>query len=193
MEVIYGASPEFSLSNLDENVHPEGHVYVEDREAQIFLREIIASSREEEDLILRIDIIPVGASNVVHIMSDLAARGKLPTKSIAVSDGDQRTADCLSLPGERAPERVVFEGLRNAEWPNLSERFGVEAVRLLTYLEDAMLDPEPHNWTEKVGNRVIKSKTTVWEILTNQWCKSCLKTEDRDYLISRIKEKILSE
>src|SRR5262249_39629162 len=40
--VLYGASPEFALTRIDEFVHPEAYVYVEDRTAEILVREIIA-------------------------------------------------------------------------------------------------------------------------------------------------------
>ena len=40
--VLYGASPEFALTKLDEIVHPETFVYVEVRSAEVWLREIIS-------------------------------------------------------------------------------------------------------------------------------------------------------
>jgi predicted ATPase len=40
--VLYGASPEFSLTKLDDIVHPEAFIFVEDRVAEVWLREIIA-------------------------------------------------------------------------------------------------------------------------------------------------------
>lgn len=49
--VVYGPSAEFALSRLDEDVHPDLYAFVEDREAGVMLREILASSAAGDDLI----------------------------------------------------------------------------------------------------------------------------------------------
>ncbi len=146
--ILYGVTPEFALSRLDENIYPELYVFVEDREAQIFLREILASDSNSSELLQRLAITPVGSASVVKVMGDLARNNKLPYKSIAIVDADQgQTPNCITLPGNAVPERVVFQGLKDLEWSNLTERFGIGAGTLLTCLEDAMLEPEHHKWT----------------------------------------------
>jgi hypothetical protein len=67
-----------------------------------------------------------------------------------------------------------------------TSRFGVGAGSLLTALEDAMLEPDHHRWNTKVGDQVLKSSTSVWEILANEWCKSCLNPGDRSSLAEEI-------
>jgi hypothetical protein len=104
-------------------------------------------------------------------------------------DGDHKTLDCLTLPGTFAPERVVFEQLRANNWSNLPERFGIGAGTLLTILEDTMLEPDHHKWNRIIGDQVRKSSTGVWEILANEWGKSCL-PEDRKGLADGISEAI---
>ncbi|BAZ29432.1 hypothetical protein NIES4074_18780 [Cylindrospermum sp. NIES-4074] len=189
--IVYGATPEFALSHLDEKTHPELFVFVEDREAEIFLREILASNSDSAELLTRLAIIPVGPSNVVQIMGDLAKNNKLPYKSIAVLDGDKGSnGSCLNLPGTEAPERVVFNDLKQLGWPELTARFGIGAGSLHTYLEDSMLEPKHHKWTSMVGDRVIKSSTSVWETLVNQWCKSCLNDQVREDLFREIADAI---
>jgi predicted ATPase len=190
--VVYGATPEFSLSRLDENVHPELHIFVEDRQAEIFLREILANNSASAELLPRLAIVPVGPSNVVQLMGELARKNKLPYKSIAVLDGDAGADNnCLMLPGSEAPERVVFKELKDLDWPDLPSRFGIGAGSLLTYLEDSMLEPDHHKWTSMVGDRVIKSATSVWEILVNQWCKSCLRQDVQEAISREIREALL--
>ena len=187
LNVVYGITPEFAMSRIDDSVHPEVLVFVEDRDAKILLREILASTAVTSEILQRIDIVPVGPANVVQIMGDLSQRGRLPYKSLAVIDGDhEATAGCIALPGDIAPEKVVYTELRNAGWPELPQRFGIGAGTLLTALEDAMLEPDHHKWNEMVGDRVIKSSISVWEILSSQWCKSCLNTADRDAIFNRI-------
>jgi hypothetical protein len=186
LSVVYGVSPEFAMSRLDDEIHPDAHVFVEDREAEVLLREILASSTSTAHLLPRIDVSPVGPSNVVILLGMLGRTGKLPHKSIAVVDGDNPDQNCLTLPGSTAPERMVYSGLKEKAWPNLPQRFGVGAGTLLAALEDAMLEPDHHKWNAKVGDQVLKSSTSVWEILANEWCRSCLRAEDRQLLADGI-------
>ena len=178
--VIYGASPEFALSKLDDVVHPEGFLYVEDRRSATWLREILAQHGEGSDLLSRVGIRPVGPANVVQVMGNLAVTEKLDYPGLGVLDGDMDIAQgCFGLPGTKAPEQVVFTDLQAAGWPNMSERFGIGAGNLLTYLEDAMLNADFRKWPALVGDRVTKSATSVWELLATEWCRECL---SEDYL-----------
>ncbi|MFZ1983979.1 MAG: hypothetical protein WAU91_06165, partial [Desulfatitalea sp.] len=138
-------------------------------------REILASSNETSEMLSRVDIVPVGPANVVQIMGSLAHNQRLPYKSIAVVDGDHdATVGCIALPGDAAPERLIYNNLKSVGWPDLPTRFGVGAGTLLTVLEDTILEPDHHKWNTMVGDRIVKSSASVWEILCNQWCKSCL-------------------
>ena len=186
LSVVYGVSPEFALSCLDDEVHPDLHVFVEDRDAEIWLREILASSAATSEILRRIQINPVGPANVVGILGKLGKDGKLPYKSVSFTDGDHEYEDCLKLPGTIAPERVVFRDLKEFNWSNLAERFGIGAGTLFTILDDAMLDPDHHKWTSLVGDQVTKSSTSVWEILCTEWSKTKLSDEVRQGIASGI-------
>lgn len=191
VNLVYGASPEFAMSRLDEAVHPELHLFVEDREAAVMVREMIASDPAGHEILARLDILPVGPANVVQIMGQLADGGKLPYTALAVLDGDEdATVGCLRLPGELAPERVVFGQLKAAAWQNIPARFGIGAGNLIAYLEDAMLEPDHHKWPEMVGDRILKSKTSVWETLCSEWVKSCLGGPERDQFVADVRAKL---
>lgn len=182
LSIVYGVSAEFAMSRLDDEVHPEAHLFVEDREAEILLREILASAEDTGKLLHRVAINPVGPANVVAMLGALGKAGRLPYRSAAIVDGDHKDPNCLSLPGDLAPERLVYADLKAKGWPNLSQRFGIGAGTLLTALEDAMLDPDHHKWNAKVGDQILKSSTSVWEVLANEWCRSCLDAEARKQL-----------
>jgi energy-coupling factor transporter ATP-binding protein EcfA2 len=188
LSVVYGISPEFAMSRLDDEVHPDAHVFVEDRDAEIWLREILASSSDTSELLRRIQISPVGPANVVGMLGTLGSNGKLPYRSVAIIDGDKDFADCEKLPGDMAPERIVFQELREKNWAGLPQRFGIGAGSLLTILEDAILDPDHHKWAARVGDQVIKSSISVWELLCNEWCRTCLDPMVR----TRISEHIMA-
>jgi hypothetical protein len=186
LSVVYGVSSDFAMSRLDDEVHPEVHVFVEDRDAEILVREILASSEDSAKLLGRIAINPVGPANVVAMLGRLGKTGKLPYKSIAILDGDHSDPDCFSLPGKTAPERLIYQGLKDIGWKNLSQRFGVGAGTLFTALDDAMLEPNHHRWNAKVGDQILKSSVSVWEVLATEWCKSCLDPEIRKALALEI-------
>jgi len=149
------------MSRLDDEMHPEAHIFVEDREAETLLREMLASSDETAKLLQRIELSSVGPANVVAMLGALGKNGKLPYKSLAVVDGDHIDSNCHRLPGSVAPERMVYADLKAKGWPNLAERFGIGAGTLLTALEDAMLEPDHHRWNAKVGDQIVKSSVSV--------------------------------
>jgi predicted ATPase len=158
--VIYGASPEFSLTKLDDVAHPEAFLYVEDQFAEIWCREILAAHPDGADLLSHVKISAVGPANVVAMMGKLASEGKLPQPGLGILDGDQEIkTGCIKLPGDQAPEQVVFLALRAVNWGRLHERFGVGAGSLHAYLEDAMLSPSFHSWPERVGDKILTHKS----------------------------------
>lgn len=188
LSVVYGVSTEFAMSRLDDEVHPDLFVFLEDREAETLLREILALSEETSQLLPRIATQCVGPSNVVAMLGELGKNGRLPYKSVAIVDGDKPDKNCLSLPGTLAPEKMVYSDLKAKNWANLDNRFGIGAGTLHTALEDAMLDPHHHSWNTRVGDQVRKSSTSVWEILANEWCKSCLDPKVRKALADSLEE-----
>jgi predicted ATPase len=187
INVLYGISPEFALSRIDEKDHPELFVYVEDRESKNWLREIISSDLEHSDLLSRIYIQPVGPANAVQLLGLLSNQNRLPTKSIAFIDGDQEeSAGCNKLPGTQCPEKVVYSDLKSRNYPTLPERFGIGAGALFTIIDDAMLDPDPHNWNRLVGDKTRKSSSSVWETMAQVWCAECLSSGERERVVNTI-------
>lgn len=108
-------------------------------------------------------------------------------------DGDKRETmpEVLALPGTMAPEKQIFTDLKNIEWNKLDDRFGIGAGTLFKYLEDAMLEPDHHKWTEYVGDRVRKSKDVVWGILVEEWCKQCLGQDASNYFIEMVRNALI--
>jgi predicted ATPase len=176
--IVTGVSPEFAMSKLDDMDYPEMNIYVEDTEAEIWLREIIVRKENRDDLITRTKIAP-------------GYESKLPTKTLAFVDGDKDIVNgCFKLPGDEAPEVTVFEQLKQKNWANLPERFGIGSGTLFQVLESAMLDPDHHKWPILVGDRTRKSGRSVWEILTSEWCRTCLTEENLDYIVEKIDDKL---
>jgi len=188
-EIIPNVSVNFALSSIDDTIHPELYVYVEDEEAQTLLQEILKTAPEyDEHILSKIFISFVGSYSVVETLSKLAKAKKLPYKSIGIVDGDEKSNvhDSLSLPKTVAPERLVFLELKQLGWNNLDTRFNIGAGSLYKMLDDSILLPDHHDWTTFVGDKIHKSKDYVWSILCEEWCKQCLCETDRDELVQKI-------
>ena len=194
-DIVYGVSSQYALSTIDEQEHPELYVHLEDEEAVIFFWELLKKEPSRYDEYLKkITAKAVGSCSVVGTLNTLAKQGKLPYKSISIVDGDKKEEypECLSLPGTNAPEKMVFKDLKDLNWNKLDERFGIGAGSLFQYLDEAMLIPDHHEWTTYVGNKVKKSKNTVWSIMVEEWCKQCLETEVADHFIESINDQLNS-
>ena len=169
-------------------MHVELHCFVEDREAETMLRELISRHDEAAAILPRIGISAVGASNVVTMLGKLSVDKKLPYKSIAFLDGDSMPSQgCTLLPGTEAPEKVVFKALKEKNWAQLSDRFGLGAGGLYADLDDVLLNPEHHQWTTLIGDKTRKSRHHVWETMTSEWSKLCLGKPEVDRVVNAIK------
>lgn len=191
-EIIYGVSSRYALATIDDVEYPELYIHVEDEEAEVLLWEILKKDKDNFDMYKKkISMQIVGSFSVVKAINDFA--DKLPYNSLSIVDGDKRqeSPSCLSLPGQLAPEKQVFLDMKKLEWNHLDERFGIGAGTLFKYLDDSILDPDHHNWSANVGDKIKKSKDYVWTIMVEEWCKQCLDVTEAQALIEAIKEKCI--
>jgi hypothetical protein len=102
--VVTGVSPEFAMTRMDEEQHPECDVYVEDPRAASLVSESLVKA--DRDLLSRIKLIPYGSASVGLALGLMAHQKRFPRPSVVFLDGDQSAAEgCQILPGEEAPER----------------------------------------------------------------------------------------
>lgn len=124
-EVVYGVSPEFAMTRMDESPHPEVEVYVEDVRAERLVIEVLAA--HSPDLVSRCQMIPYGAASVGQALGQMAADDRFPRPSCVFLDADRAVSPgCHLLPGDDAPERVVFDGLLAISWGSVHTRLGRE-------------------------------------------------------------------
>ena len=72
------------------------------------------------DLVTRCQLIAYGSSSVGQALGQMVAGGRFPRPTRVFLDGDRSDAvGCLILPGEDAPERVVFAALSGRSWNGL--------------------------------------------------------------------------
>lgn len=185
LDIVYGPSVELALSRIDEIKHPELYLYVEDKNAKVLTEEIIR--RTKACLLDKIEIIPAGSSEVLKNIGNLCEKKKFPNKSWVILDGDMEDSKgCFKLPGQEAPERVVFEELKKKSWVSLKDKFGIGPGDLFAYLEEAIQEEDHHLWCSKVGDRIMKSRDSVWESLVQAWVINCMDDDIKQEFISNI-------
>jgi hypothetical protein len=109
--VVTGISPEFAMSQMDDENYPECDVYVEDDRSGDLVKEILVKFAPA--IVQRCEFTPHGAASAGYVLGqmDHEKRFKRPTKVFVDGDQEQRPG-CIILPGDEAPERVVFSDLK---------------------------------------------------------------------------------
>jgi predicted ATPase len=170
--VVTGVSPDFAMTKMDEEFHPECDIYVEDQRAAVFVGEALVKFHKE--LLQRVKIIPFGSAQVGMALGIMASQGRFPRKSLVYLDADQAAAPgCILLPGDDAPERVVFEALSSREWPQISQRIGRAPSETIDSLNRAMARENHHDWIKEAADRLIIGGDTLWQAMCASWATEC--------------------
>ena len=167
-EIATGVSPQFAMTKMDDESHPECELYVEDARAQTWLREIL--SRHAKELATRCAIIPYGAANVGVALGQMVVGRRFPRPTAVFLDGDQDAAPgCLVLPGADAPERVVLGDLRERHWADLWVRIGRDTSMVTDALNRAMTLDNHKTWIAGAANELMCGSDVLWQALCAEW------------------------
>jgi predicted ATPase len=184
--VVHGVSAEFALSQMDEENHPELDIYVEDISAKILLEEIIAHT--DLALLTRVQIIPYGAANVGKALGLMKHQQRFPKPTLVFLDGDQDVSDgCLILPGNDAPERVLFDELDSAAWPDVAANISRSHADLVNYAQNAMTLPDHHDWIKSVADNIISGGNDLWRAFCRSWVKNVYRPDVNNYIPDSIR------
>lgn len=189
-EIVYGVSPEFAMSTMDDVAHHECDLYVEDDQGAAMLVEILAA--HNPGLVQRCQLIPYGASNVGKALGQMVAGSRFKRPSCVFLDGDKsEDVGCLLLPGEDAPERVVFEALEGKGWSKLSERTGRGFADVADACNKAMLLGDHHDWIRHAATLLVLSGDNLWQAMCAEWATVCLSADDAKATIQPIEDALL--
>lgn len=188
--IIYGVSPEFAMTKMDDVPQPECDVYVEDVRAQVMLTEILV--KHAPDLIHRCQIIPYGAASVGQALGQMVEQGRFPRQSRVFLDGDQAPSPgCINMPGDDAPERVVFRALKVREWQGIPQRVGRLHADVADACNRAMAISDHHDWLKDAANKLILGSDTLWQAMSAEWAGESLSKEDADVAIQGIRDALI--
>jgi hypothetical protein len=186
-QVVTGVSPEFAMTKMDEERHPECDVYVEDSRAKTLVNEILVEHKPT--LWERCLGIPYGSAQVGYALGQMAAGNRFPRPTVVFVDGDQESKPgCTVLPGGDAPERVVFYALDAANWTNLYQRLNRNYSDVADACKQAMTYTDHHEWVRLAANRLLLSTTVLWQAMCGEWARECLARDDADIVVAPIEE-----
>ncbi len=166
--IVHGVSPEFALTMMDEEPHPECDLYVEDIRAQEMLREILVAQARSD--VVRCQFIRYGAASVGKALGEMVKARRFPRPSLVFVDGDQPSLPgCIRLPGDDAPERVVFESLLETGWGGLAQRTGRDHAEVADACVRAMASEHHHEWVLQAANRLVLGSDVLWTLMCQEW------------------------
>ncbi len=188
--IVYGISAEFAMTKMDDVPQHECDLYVEDRRAQILLIEILAAHKPE--LVQRCRTVPYGAASVGQSLGIMVSQSRFPRPSCVFLDGDQGSSTgCINLPGEDAPERVVFESLKAKNWLNVAARINRPHASVADACDSTMLLENHHDWINRAATTLVIGGDILWQVLSAEWATTCLVPEEAAKVIQPIEDSLI--
>ncbi|ENC9763711.1 TPA: AAA family ATPase [Pseudomonas aeruginosa] len=185
--VVTGVSPEFAMTRMDEEQHPECDVYVEDPRASTLVSEVLASVAR--DTLSRVKIIPYGSASVGNALGQMAHQNRFPRPSIVFLDADQAPAQgCHLLPGEDAPEQFIFRDLQQRHWEGVSSRIGRNSSETIDALNRSMDLGDHHLWVYDAADRLVIGGDILWQAICSVWANSIATQEQKDAIVLPVQE-----
>lgn len=188
-QVVRGISPEFALSKMDEDLHPEGDVYVEDDVAKILIEEILSDT--DRNLLTRIVVTPYGAASVGRALGQMVQANRFSRPTVVFLDGDQDPAPgCQVVPGDDAPERVVFAAVAALNWIGIADRLNRSHSALVNACQTAMTIPDHHDWIGSVADALVVGGNDLWRAFCICYVQQYLNAEQKDRVVNPIHDSV---
>jgi hypothetical protein len=178
------------MTKMDDVPQYECDLFVEDTKAQALLVEILVAHKP--DLVQRCRAIPYGASSVGQALGQMIVGRRFPRPSCVFLDGDEGTAPgCINLPGDDAPERVVFEALKSRAWLKVADRTGRAYAQVVDACVQAMALTDHHDWVDSAATKLVLGGDTLWQALCSEWARECLSPDEAVRIVQPIEDALL--
>lgn len=188
--IISGISPQFAMTKMDDDLHPECDLFVEDEAAKTMLGEILAF--HGKDIFPRCVIVPFGAASVGYALGQMVETRRFPRPTCVFLDGDSAAGvGCILLPGADAPERVVFRNLKTMSWGNLWSRIARDISLVDDACSGAMTLPNHHEWVRFAANQLRCGAATLWQAMCAEWTRE-LSAQEAQPIINSIENALPS-
>ena len=188
--IVLGVSSEFALSYMDDVLHPEMDIYVEDDVAKILIEEIIAAI--DLPILKRVQIISFGSAQVGKALGLRCVQKRFPRPTLVILDGDQEQSEgCILLPGTDAPERQIYYDLNKINWLDIATHLSRSYSDFVDAAQKAMTLSNHHEWNKAVADKIIYGGNDLWRILCRSWVKNVLENrDDKMTIVEAIRNKL---
>jgi len=176
---LYGVTAEFAMSSMDDVPQYECDLYVEDERAQRMVIEIIAERAANRESVLRCKTTTFGTASVGQALGIMKSQNRFHRPTFVFLDGEQEgSPGCIKLPGDEAPERVVFEALQSARWHSLHERIKRSFSDVADACLQAMFLPDHHDWIKFAADKLVVGADTLWQAMCSEWAAKSLDAKE---------------
>jgi hypothetical protein len=128
---------------------------------------------------------------MVQALGKLGHGDRLPINSLSVVDGDQVAQQgTLSLPGNLAPERQVFQDIAATGIVSLGQRLELPESRVATALTNAMTQLQHHDWISHAATNLGLAESYLWQTMCMVWVRNCLAQGAAQALVDGIRAKL---
>ena len=166
--IVSGVSPQFAMTKMDDEPHPECELYVEDERSKTMLNELL--TRHAKEIYARCTITPYGSANLGMALGEMVANIRFRNPTCVFLDGDNDEAvGCILLPGGDAPERVVFQELKAKRWGQLWTRISRDISAVQDSCEKAMVLGDHHDWLQFAANQLMCGTDALWQSMCAEW------------------------
>lgn len=135
---------------------------------------------------MRCAVVPCGSASVGLSLGQMVANKRFKRPTCIFLDGDSSTGSgCVLLPGNDAPERVVFRSLRENGWRDVWARISRDTSLVSDACMKAMTLPDHHEWTTFAATQLRCSRESLWRAMCAEWAKG-LPPNEADKVITPI-------
>jgi hypothetical protein len=119
-------------------------------------------------------------------------QGRFPRPSGVFLDGDQAESfGCVNMPGQDAPERVIFEQLKLRNWLQVSQRVGRDHAAVVDACLQAMLLQNHPDWVNAAATKLVLGGDILWQALCAEWAANCLENDDAKKIVQPIEDALI--
>lgn len=185
--IVPGVSPQFAMTQMDDEDHPECDLYVEDEAAKTLLSELLAAHGRSE--FHRCTITPCGAASVGQALGIMVSQKRFTRPTCVYLDGDSTASPgCILLPGDDAPERVIFSALKTQNWASVWARIGRDSSLVADACTTAMTLPDHHDWVKAAANELKCGGQVLWQAMCAEWAKDCISASEVKAVVDPIRD-----
>lgn len=189
-QVLSEVSPNFALTKMDDEPHFECDLFVEDHASEVMLMEIL--SQFAPQLVSRCKVTTFGAANAGRTLGTMVIQDRFWRPTCVFLDGDVTPSPgCGLLPGEDAPERVVFDELREQNWAKLADRINRPFADMADACQMAMTLGNHHEWVRSAATKLTMSGNVLWHMMCAEWAGTSLHRDIADAVIAPIETALI--